>query len=212
MLPPGSARAIDVHLQIVGPDLDVRLVLDFGDDFDEGKRGMAPVRLVEGRKADEPVYPALRPKPSEGTLSRNAQGDALVAGFLARRLVEDLGRHLVALRPAQIHPQEHLRPVLGVGPSGAGMDADQRRVLGIGVGEQQIDFLLLEVVVERLQILVERALEMPVLFVDGHLGQADDITGAGFELPPDTNLIAQTFGLLREPLSPLGLLPDVRVF
>jgi hypothetical protein len=53
---------------------------------------------------------------------------------------------------------------------------------------------------------------MPVLFVDGHLGQADDITGAGFELPPDTNLIAQTFGLLGEPLSPLGLLPDVRVF
>ena len=53
---------------------------------------------------------------------------------------------------------------------------------------------------------------MSVILSDGHLGQADHITSARLELAPHADLVAQAFGLLVEPLSPLGVLPDVGVF
>jgi hypothetical protein len=44
-----------------------------------------------------------------------------------------------------------------------------------------------------------------------HLGQADDVVGAGFELSPDLDLVAQALGFLGEPLGSRRILPDVGV-
>ena len=40
--------------------------------------------------------------------------------------VDDLGLEARALRPAQVHAHEHLRPVLRLGAAGAGMDGEDR--------------------------------------------------------------------------------------
>ena len=45
-------------------------------------------------------------------------------GLLAGLEVEDLGAEAVALGPAQVHAQQHLGPVAGVGAAGAGVDRD----------------------------------------------------------------------------------------
>jgi hypothetical protein len=52
---------------------------------------------------------------------------------------------------------------------------------------------------------------MPVVLGQRHLGQADHIFSAGFELAPDLDLVAEAFGFLGEPLGSLRILPDVRV-
>jgi hypothetical protein len=52
---------------------------------------------------------------------------------------------------------------------------------------------------------------MGVVLGDRHLGEADHVFGARFELSPAGNLIAQALGFLREPLGARGILPEVGV-
>ncbi len=211
MLAPGPARPVDVDLEIFRTDLDVAVILDLGDHLDQGKGGVPTVRLVEGREANQPVHAALRPQPSEGALARDPDGHALVAGLFTRRLVQDLGAHLAPFRPAQVHAQQHVGPVLGVGPAGPGMDADQRRVLGVGVGAQQVDLLPADVLVENPQVLPQRGFDVAIALGDRHLGEADHIPSARLQLVPDRNLIAKALGFLREPLRPRWVLPEVGI-
>src|SRR5213594_2176108 len=172
---------------------------------------MAAMRLVEWRQPDQPVNAALRAEPAEGSLTLDPDGDALIAGLFPRRLVENLALHLVALRPAQVDAQQHLRPILRVRPPGAGVNADQRRVLGIRIGEEQVYFLFANVDIERPQVLLERAPQLAVVLGHRQLGQPDKVTGARFELSPDLDLLPQSLRFLGEPLGSLGVLPDVRV-
>src|SRR3712207_8030864 len=38
----------------------------------------------------------------------------------------ELDRHAAALGPPHLHPEQHLGPVLGIGPTGAGVDRHHR--------------------------------------------------------------------------------------
>ena len=63
-------------------------------------------------------------------------------------------------------------------------------MLGIGVGEEQVDLLLADVSIKSAQLLFERALQMAVVLGDGQLGQADDVAGTSLKLSPDLDLLA----------------------
>src|SRR5438094_8464996 len=141
MLAASPARSVDIDLQVLRPDFDVGSLLDLRDDLDQRERRMAPVRLVEWRQPNQPVNAALRAEPAEGGLTRDSDGDALIAGLFTRRLVENLAVHLVAFGPAQVRPQQHLGPILRVRPPPAGLDADQGRVLGSPLGESEVNRL-----------------------------------------------------------------------
>ena len=90
---------------------------------------------VERRDAHQPVHARLRPQPAVGPLALDADGRALDARLVARLPVQQLDLVALALRPAAVHPQQHLRPVLGVGPARARVDADQRPVAIVGPGQ-----------------------------------------------------------------------------
>ena len=211
MLAAGATRPVDIHLQVFRPDLDVAIVLDLRDHLDQRERRVPPVGLVVGREPDQAMHTALGAEPAERTLARDADRDALVAGLFPWGLVDDLGGHLVAFRPAEIHPQQHLRPVLRVGTAGAGVDADQRGIIGVGVGEEEVDLLTADIRIQRGEVVPEGVLQMPVVLRDRHLREADHVLGARFQLPPHRELIAQPFGFLREPLRARGILPEVGV-
>ena len=91
------------------------------------------------------------------------------------------------------------------------MNADQRGIAGIRVGEEQVDLLLLDISIEGAQVLLERLLDVPVILGHRHLGQADDVFGADLEPSPDLDLVAQAFGFLGQPLGSRRILPDVGV-
>jgi len=80
------------------------------------------VRLVERRLADEPVHAPLRLQDAVGVLALDRERRGLEAGLLAGARLEQIGLEAAVGGPAEVHAQQHLRPVLGVGPARAGVD------------------------------------------------------------------------------------------
>ena len=109
-------------------ELDLDVVVDLGQDLDEGERRLAPLLRVERADPDEPMHAALGAQPAVGAPAVDLDRHALEPGLLAFLLVDDLGREAVALGPAEVHPQEHLGPVGRLRAAGAGADrAGSRR-------------------------------------------------------------------------------------
>jgi hypothetical protein len=69
----------------------------------------------------------------------------------------------VALGPAQVHPQQHLRPVGGFGAAGAGADRQDGRPVVMLAREQQGGALAAELGLERSGVAVELGLELGIL-------------------------------------------------
>ena len=77
-----------------------------------------------GRDAHEAVHAVLAPQVAERVVARDAEARAVDARLVALLVVDDLGLVAAPLAPAQVHAQEHLRPVLRVVAARAGVDAD----------------------------------------------------------------------------------------
>ena len=96
---------------------------------------MPPAVRVVGRDAHEPVDPGLALEVAERPLPFNLDGGTLDPGCLVGEDVDDPGLETLLLGPAQVHAQKHLGPVLGLEPSGAGMNLQKRAVGIITPGE-----------------------------------------------------------------------------
>jgi hypothetical protein len=84
-------------------------------------------------------------------------------------------------------------------------------MVGVGMSEQEIDLLLLEVRLERLQVRSKASLDVALPLVDGQLGQSNQVLCPRLQLSPGGNLVSETLGLLGQALGPAGVLPDVGV-
>src|SRR6185436_15152942 len=70
------------------------------------------------------MHAVLRLQIAERILAAHHHRRALESCFLAALILEDLGRPAFFLGVAEVHAQEHLRPVLRLRAAGAGMDVD----------------------------------------------------------------------------------------
>ena len=104
-------------------DLDLDPLVDQRPDVDLGEAGVAARRGVEGRDPHQPVDAALGGEQPVGVLAAGDEGRRLEARLLPRRGLLHLDLEAAPLGPAQVHAQQDLRPVLGVGAAGAGVDA-----------------------------------------------------------------------------------------
>jgi hypothetical protein len=96
-----------------------------------------PPRLgVEGGDADEAVHALLRGEQPVGVLAARDECRRLDAGLLPGRHLHQLHLHAAPLGPAHLHPQEHLGPVLGIGPACAGVHGDDRVAAVVLAAEQ----------------------------------------------------------------------------
>ena len=88
-------------------------------------------RLAEsnGRQAHQPVDALLGRQQAVDVLALDRDGGALDAGLVALLDLVDLDLEAAALEPAQVHAQQHLGPVLGLGAAGAGVDGDDGAAL-----------------------------------------------------------------------------------
>ena len=73
---------------------------------------MAALGLIEGRNPDETVNADLAGQQAEGILAVDAEGRGLDPGFFGRLVVVEHRWKALTLRPAKIHAQEHVGPVL----------------------------------------------------------------------------------------------------
>ena len=79
---------------------------------------LAPVAGVERRLANQPMHAALGLEIAVGKVALDLHRGALDAGLFTGRHVDDRGAVLAPLRPARVHAQQHLGPVLTLGPTG----------------------------------------------------------------------------------------------
>ncbi len=97
---------------------------------------MAPRIGVKRRDAHQAMDAAFGLEPAIGILADDADGGRFDAGAFARALFEPLDLVVVLLAPAHIHAQQHLGPVLRLGPARAGMDLEIA-VIGVGFAREQ---------------------------------------------------------------------------
>jgi hypothetical protein len=114
----------------------------------------------------------------------------------------------VTLRPAEVHPEQHLRPVGRLGSAGAGTDGEQRRPVVIVAREQQGGSLPLEVRGQEIGILGQLRGELRIArFVD-ELEERLEFLRPGQDALPEQNLILKTVSLTQNPLGLPPVFPE----
>ena len=152
MLAAGAAGAEDVGAHVVRVDLHGDLVLDLGRHLDECEGGVTAVCRIEGAEPDQAVHAVLRLEQAVRPGAGDAHRRGLDACFLADGLLDEVDGKAVGLGPAQVHAQQRLGPVLGIGAARAGVHAEQRRVVGVRVAEEQIDLARGKLLHERVEL------------------------------------------------------------
>jgi hypothetical protein len=117
----------------------------------------------------------------------------------------------VALGPAEVHPQEHLRPVGGLGAAGARADR-QDRVLGVVLaGEEQERPLALELGAEGVGLAFDVRLGLGIGRVREQVQQLLEVGGALLQGSPEGDLVAQALGLANDLLRGALVVPEARL-
>src|SRR6266516_2940754 len=117
-----SAERLDPEVGFTDDDLDV--ILNLWDHEHRRKGGMPTVVGIERREADEAMHTGFGLGIPVGVFPLDEHGGALDARLFPRQDVENLRLKALALRPAQVHAQEHLDPVLRLGPASAGVNGE----------------------------------------------------------------------------------------
>jgi hypothetical protein len=117
----------------------------------------------------------------------------------------------VRLRPAEVHAQEHLRPVLSLGSACTRLDIEVRAI-GVHLArEHAAELEPLHARLEALQVALDFGCRCGVVFFDGEGQEFVGISQAVRNLvEPDDDLL-QRRPLLPKRLRPLGFVPDVRL-
>ena len=160
--PPGPPRAEDVALQILVAEHDVDRLVDLGQDVDRSKRGMPPGIGVERADPDQAMDARLAAEIAVGVFALDVDGRLLDPRRAAVFTVGDLGREPLGLGPHQVHPQEHLGPVAGLGPARAGVDRHEGVAMIVGTAQHRAELERVEI---GLRALARRLSDLVVEFV-----------------------------------------------
>jgi hypothetical protein len=149
VLAAGALGAVGVDPEVVLVDLDGAVLRQqrAGDHLREG--GVAPVRLVEGAEADEPVLAALGPEDPVRVLAGDGERRGLEAGLLPRARLDHVDLEAAELRPPLVHAQEHLREVLRVGAADVGLQGHDGVAGVVFAGEERLFLEAVELLLER---------------------------------------------------------------
>ena len=208
VLAAGAAGAVGIGLEVRRVDIDLDIVIDLGGYKHRGKGCVTAIAGIEGRLADQPVHPGFSAQPAVGILALEMDGGALDTGHFPRRDLDQLGAEIVGLAPAQVHPQHHLGPVLGLRAAGAGLDV-QVGVIDIHLAaEHAAEFQLLEQRHQAVDFLLHLGDRVGVVFGGGQLQQVSRVAGAGGELFDGADHALQRRALAPQFLGALRVVPD----
>ena len=208
MLAAGAAGPVDLHLDVLVPDLHLVVVLDLGHDLHGGEGGLPPGVGVKGGHPDQPVDAVLAFQQAVGVLPLDGDGRGLDARLVPVLVVQDLIGEIVALGPAGVHPVEHLGPVLGLGAAGAGVEGEDGAVAVVLPGEESGHPGLLDLLLQGLEALLQLGEELLVLRLLAHLAQGRQVLPLGHQLVLAGDLVLQLLEALLHLLGPLQIVPE----
>ena len=157
---------------------------------------LAAVLGVERRHPDETVDSPLGGQQPVRVAPADDERRRQDAGFSAFGDLVDLDVESPPLRPAQVHAQHHLGPVLRVGPAGAGVDLRDGVALVVLAGEQGAQLELVERALATVAAMsVELALEpgeLTAAFLERHDVQRLGVCELGIEGSQALDVVADT--------------------
>jgi hypothetical protein len=114
----------------------------------------------------------------------------------------------MTLRPAQVHPDEHLRPIRGLGAADAGDDVQDGALRVVLAGEQEGGPLALEGPAERIRLAVELCGELRVIDLGEQVEDRGQVVGALLEVAPRGDLRAVAVRLAEDLLRGALVIPE----
>ncbi len=137
---------------------------------------------VVGADPHEPVHAVLGAEVAIGVLARHEERGALDARLLPLLQIHHLDTVAVPLGPAEVHPVQHVGPVLRLGAAGSGVDGEDRVHVIVLAAEHHLELggigALLEIGDERSEILLDG------LALAAELEEHFGVVEVGEDLPP----------------------------
>src|SRR6266404_458373 len=208
VLAAGSRGAINVDPQILVANLDVDLLVHDRVDEYRRKARMPPRIRIERRDSYETMHAGLRSQESIRVRSADLEHGALYPRFLALALVEDGYLETSSLRPTDVHPHEHLSPVLRFRSAGTGADLKLRKAKIVRPAQKGSHFKRLDVVVDARGFRVELALHFWLGSVLQQLVEFESAFYAAIQLVIWVEPIAQRLHFLERRLCFLLDIPE----
>ena len=195
MLAAGAAGPVDLHLDVLGADLDLHVLGQVGHDLHRGEGGLPPGVGVKGGHPHQAVHP----------LDHN--GGRLDARLVPVLIVHDLIGEAVAFGPAGVHAVEHLGPVLGLGAAGAGVDGENHIGAVVLPGEQSLETGLLHLGLQLGEALLQLGDQGLVLKLVAHLAQGHQVVPVLLALVLAVHLVLEGLDTLLHLLGLLQIVP-----
>jgi hypothetical protein len=117
----------------------------------------------------------------------------------------------VALGPAQVHPEQHLGPVGGLGAAGSGADREDRGAVVVLAREQQLRPLALEVGLERAGLPFQLRRQLRIRRLLDQLERGEQVGDPALEAAPPLDLLAEAVGLAERLLRRALVVPESRL-
>jgi hypothetical protein len=114
----------------------------------------------------------------------------------------------VALRPLEVHPQQHVRPVGGLGAAGTGADREDRVLRVVLAAEQEQRPLPGELRGQGRGLTLEVGLGLGVGGLGKELGELGDVVRPLLDRAPEGDLLAQALGLAGDLLRLALVVPE----
>jgi hypothetical protein len=116
----------------------------------------------------------------------------------------------VPLRPAEVHPQQHFRPVGRLGAAGAGTDRQECVALVVLAAEEQLTPGPAVLLGQNLGLAGYLGQELVVGLLLGEVQQLEGRAGTALEVAPESQLLAQGLGFAQRPLGRALIVPETR--
>ena len=136
LLAAGAAGPVHFHFDVLRGDLHGIVQLHLGHHFQGSKGGLTSARCVKGGNTHQPVDTRLALQVAVGVFALHHNGSTFQASLIPVQIVQGFHLVAVALRPAVIHPEQHFRPVLGLGAAGPRVEGEDGIVFVVFPGEQ----------------------------------------------------------------------------
>ena len=208
MLAACAGGTAGLHFDLLGTNLDLTVVRQLGHDLQRGEAGLAAGVSIKGADAHQPVNAVLTFQVAVGVLTLDEDGGGLDARFFTGFVVHQLIGVAVALGPAGVHAVEHLRPVLGLGAAGAGVEGEDGVVGVILAGEQGGQTALADLLLELFVALHHVGQLRGVVLLLCHLAQGQGILPLADQTVMLLDLVLQTLDLLAHLLAALQIIPE----
>ena len=203
-----AGAAAGLHFDVLRPDLDLAVVVQLRHDLQRSEAGLASGVGIEGRNTHQTVNTVLALQIAVGILPLDEDGGGLDARLIAGLVVHELIGVAVALRPAGIHPVEHLRPVLGLGAACSGVEGEDGVVGIVFTAEQRRQPALADLLLQRL-VSADDLLQLAgVILLLGHFAQGQGVLPLTDQLVVLLDLVLQALYLTAHLLAALQIVPE----